>query len=364
MNKLNRQKPDYIISLIVFALIAFGLVMIYSVSKYYSLQITENGSDKYFFTKQLISASMSIVVWIVFQLIDYRFWQKSASFMFFLTLILLLMPIFFSGSGERWITLLGFQFQPAEMAKLTFIFYLAAWFASRADKIKEIRKMFLPFSGVVGAIAFLMLVQKDLGTLSIFVFIAAVVFVMAGSSLLHLTAAAGFGSFLLWLAVKLEPYRLERITTFLNPEKNLLDTGYHIRNALIAIGSGGLLGLGFGQSRQKYLYLPETHTDSIFAIIAEELGFLRSGVIIILFMIIAVRGYKIAAQSPDVFARLAAVGITAWISAQAFINIAAMLSLVPLTGIPLPFISYGGSSLIFLMAGVGVLMNISKQRSR
>jgi cell division protein FtsW len=211
-------------------------------------------------------------------------------------------------------------------------------------------------------IALVMLVQKDLGTLSIFVVISSVIFMIAGSSPVHLAAGGGMAGALLWLAIKLEPYRMQRVLTFLNPENNSLGSGYHIRNALIAIGSGGLFGLGFGQSRQKYLYLPEAHTNSIFAITAEELGFVRSVVIVVLFALIALRGYKIARHTGDPFGRLLATGITTWISVQAFVNIAAMLSMVPLTGVPLPFVSYGGSSLIFLLAGVGILTNISKFR--
>ena len=208
-----------------------------------------------------------------------------------------------------------------------------------------------------------MLVQKDLGTLAIIVCIVASMLTIAGAPLYQLAAGGGLTAFLLWLAIKIEPYRLERFLTFLNPESNSLGAGYHIKNALIAIGSGGLLGLGFGQSKQKYLYLPEAHTDSIFAIISEELGFLRAAVIIIVFAFIAIRGFRIAANAPDTFSRLVAGGITTWFLAQMFINIGAMLSILPLTGVPLPFVSYGGSSLVILLAAVGVLVNISKNQS-
>jgi len=367
MNQVQKTKQDYLISLAVFSLVAFGLIMIYSVSKYYSLQVTNEVTDKYYLLKQLKFLVVGVFVWILFQSIDYRFWQKKSGLMLFITFGLLLLPFLpfghGGGVGERWINLGFVNFQPSEVAKLTLIFYLAGWFASQGERLEKIKKMFLPFALIVGAIAFLMLVQKDLGTLAIIVCIAAAVFTIAGAPLYQLAAGGGLAAFLLWLAIKIEPYRLERFLTFLNPEDNSLGAGYHIRNALIAIGSGGWLGLGFGQSKQKYLYLPEAHTDSIFAIISEELGLLRAGLVIIVFAFIAIRGYKIASNAPDTFSRLVASGITTWFLAQMFINIGAMFSILPLTGVPLPFVSYGGSSLVILLAAVGVLVNISKNQT-
>lgn len=364
MNQVKKQKQDYWLSLAVFCLITFGLIMIYSVSKYYSLQITNEKTDKYFLIKQLQWSGVGIVVWIFSQSIDYRFWQKHYKKLFYLTFFLVLLPIIFRGeSGERWIHLGFINFQPAEMAKFTLIIYLSGWFANKGEKLTEISKMFWPFVLFTALVAFLMLVQKDLGTLSVLIAIAASIFIIAGAPVYQIFASGGIASFLVWLAIKIEPYRMERFMTFLSPEKNSLGSSYHIRNALIAIGSGGIFGLGFGQSRQKYLYLPEAQTDSIFAVISEELGFVRVAIIILLFAFVAMRGYKIATTAPDTFSRLAAVGITTWITVQMLINIGAMLSLLPLTGIPLPFISYGGSSLVILLGAVGVLVNISKNRT-
>ncbi len=367
MGQAKKTKQDYLISLAVFSLVVFGLIMIYSVSKYYSLQITDEKTDKYFLVKQLKWLAAGILVWIIFQSIDYRYWQKKSASMLFVTVGLLFLPLLpflhEGGVGQRWINFGFVQFQPAEIAKLTLIIYLSGWIASKGENLNNIKKMFWPFALIIGAIAFLMLVQKDLGTLAIIVCIVASMLTIAGAPLYQLAAGGGLTAFLLWLAIKIEPYRLERFLTFLNPESNSLGAGYHIKNALIAIGSGGLLGLGFGQSKQKYLYLPEAHTDSIFAIISEELGFLRAAVIIIVFAFIAIRGFRIAANAPDTFSRLVAGGITTWFLAQMFINIGAMLSILPLTGVPLPFVSYGGSSLVILLAAVGVLVNISKNQS-
>lgn len=356
-NKERKNRADYVLAIIIFALVMFGLIAIYSVSKYYSLQITDGSTDKYYLNKQLISLLLGLVAWAVFQNIDYKYWEKNSKNMIYVTLGLLVLPFLFGGS--RWVGYGWAVFQPAELAKLTMIFYLAGFFAKK-EKENLIHKSSAHFFAVIAIIAGLMLIQKDLGTLSVFVGISGIMFLMAGAQYIHLLYGGGLAGFLLWLAIKIEPYRMHRLTAFINPENDTLGTGYHIRNALIAVGSGGMLGLGFGQSKQKYLYLPEAHTDSIFAIISEELGFLRTSIVIVAFCLVALRGYKIAKNSPDTFAKLTAVGITSWLVWQAFVNIGAMLSIVPLTGIPLPFISYGGTSLIILLAATGVLLNISK----
>ncbi|MEI6498369.1 MAG: putative lipid II flippase FtsW [bacterium] len=365
MNTNKKQHSDYWLSLAIFALITFGLIMIYSVSKYYSLQQTDGVTDKYYLTKQLGSLLIGLVAWVIFQAIDYRFWQKHSVTMLFITVFFLLLPFMFHmGSNEavgaRWINIGPLSFQPAELSKLTLILYLSGWVASKGEDLRRVGKIFVPFLIVILSIAAMMMLQKDLGTLLVIIFISASILITAGISLSQLTVAGAGGAFLVWLLIKIEPYRMKRFTTFLNPDADVLGAGYHIRNALIAIGSGGLWGLGFGQSKQKYLYLPEAHTDSIFAIICEELGLLRAAVIILIFLFIAWRGYRIAAKAPDIFSRLVAVGITAWLFAQMMINIGAMFSLFPLTGVPLPFISYGGTSLIFLLSAVGILVNISK----
>jgi len=359
----KRKSADYLLMILVFALIAFGLVMIYSVSKYLSLQITNQESDKYFLVRQLASLGIGIVVWIIFQSIDYRFWQRHTTTMLILTLVLLCSVFIFRGEGasaNRWINLFGIGFQPSELAKLSMIFYLSGWLSSK-KRGEDINKSFIPFLVFVGAISLLMLLQKDLGTLSVILLTSAAIFFAAGARIPNLLSGGSLGVFLIWLAIKIEPYRMQRLTAFFNPGSETLSASYHIRNALIAIGSGGLWGLGFGQSKQKYLYLPEAHTDSIFPIIAEELGFLRASAVIVIYVLIAYRGYSIARRAPDAFSRLVAVGITTWIIWQTFVNLAAMLALLPLTGVPLPFISYGGTSLVAFLAAVGVLLNISKQ---
>jgi len=367
LNQKYKRRADYLLAIAVFALVLFGLIAIYSVSKYYSLQITNNETDKYYLVRQLVWVAVGCIAWILTQSVDYRFWQKNSRYMLVATIVLLIIPILIGSSSDsnaaRWVSIAGLNFQPAELAKLTLIIYLSGWFAKKNEE-KSIAKIGPSFLILMAIVSILMLVQKDLGTLAVIVGISGAMYLISGAPAVHMLIGGGLAGALLWLAVKLEPYRLARITAFINPEKDLLGSGYHIQNALIAIGSGGLLGLGFGQSKQKYLYLPEAHTDSIFAIISEELGFLRASLIILVIGFVAFRGFRIAKQAPDTFSRLMAVGITTWLIWQSFINIAAMLSLIPLTGVPLPFISYGGSSLLILLAATGILLNISKYCKR
>ncbi|NTV41477.1 MAG: cell division protein FtsW [Candidatus Moranbacteria bacterium] len=254
-----------------------------------------------------------------------------------------------------------FSFQHSEMSKLAIILYLAAWFESKGQqKIKDVFEGLLPFLGIMGLIGFLIIKQPDMGTLGVVVLTSFSVFFVSGAKLKHLFSMGILGSFLLWLLIKLEPYRFDRISAFLEPGADPKGIGYQISQALLAIGSGGFWGLGLGHSRQKFNYLPEPVGDSIFAVIGEELGFIGAIFLIILFVTLAFRGLRIAKNAPDIFGKLIATGVTMWIILQAFINIGANIALVPLTGIPLPFISYGGTSLVFLMAAVGILLNISK----
>jgi cell division protein FtsW len=287
--------------------------------------------------------------------------------MFFASVIFLIL-VFVPGVGSnvygasRWIQLGPFSFQPSEMAKLAIIIYLAAWLESRGkDRIKDLFEGMLPFLGIMGLIGFLIMKQPDTGTLGVIVLTSFAIFFVAGARLAHLASMGVMGMFALWILVKIEPYRFNRILAFLDPGADPQGIGYQINQALLAVGSGGFWGVGLGHSRQKFNYLPEPVGDSIFAVIGEEIGMVGATILVFLFIMLAIRGIKIAKNSPDMFGRLLATGITMWIILQAFINISANIALVPLTGIPLPFISYGGTSLVFLMASIGILLNISKQ---
>jgi len=357
------HKPDLLLALLVFCLAIFGLIMIYSSSVVISYDLFKN--NHYYLDKQGISLLISLVLWYIFSKIDYRFWQKHA-FAILLVGLGLLVAIFIPGIGasiggaKRWIYIGGQYFQSSEFVKLAVCIYLSAWFSKRNFNIREFKKDLLPFIAIISLIFFLIMKQPDMGTGSIIVFVCITILLVSGIDLKLLFSGIIGLAGVFYVFIRSSEYRWHRFLTFLNPEQEKLGISYHINQSLIAIGSGGLLGLGFGQSKQKFLYLPSAHTDSIFAIIVEELGLLRVLLVLLAYVLIAWRGYRIAKFAPDKFGQLLATGITTWIVAQAFVNISAMTGLMPLTGVPLPFISYGGSSLMVLFAAVGILINISK----
>lgn len=350
-------------------LLIFGLIMLSSASSVVAFQ---NFDDPYYYLKHqlLYGVLLGGVVFFALSRIDYTYWRKMAFPLMVVSLVLLVL-VFIPGIGtellgaKRWISVGGIFFQPSEIVKLTFLFYLAAWLETRGHQVKEMSAGLTSFLVMLGAlVAIIAIAQKDLGTTIVLTVIALSVYFVAGAPWKHMGIIAGVGAIMLTILIKLFPFRAERLTVFLNPELDPQGIGYHINQALLAIGSGGLFGLGLGHSRQKFNYLPEAATDSIFAVIGEELGFFFSVMLIILFLAFVLEGLRIARNSPDAFGKYLAVGITSWIGFQALINIAAMLSLVPLTGIPLPFISYGSSSLITTLAAVGILAAVSKQAAR
>lgn len=314
-------------------------------------------SDKfYFFKQQVLWATIGLILMFLVSLINYKFWEKIATPFFFVSITLLIVVLIPGLSYEalgarRWISLPFVNFQPAELIKLS----LALYFAKLASSNKNSISYFLPLAVILG----LIMLQPDLGsTLSVSVIALSQIFV-SGVSLIHFALAGGVGVIATAILILLSPYRRDRLTTFLQGVEDPLGKGYHVRQILLALGSGGIFGVGIGASRQKYLFLPEASTDSIFAIIAEELGLFGAVAIIGLFAYFLFRGFKIAAHAPDKFSQVLAVGVTAWIGGQAFLNIASMVALVPLTGIPLPFFSYGGSSLVMILVACGILLNIS-----
>lgn len=359
-------KIDYSLAIIIFALIGIGLIMISSASVVISYAKT--GGNYFYLQRQVIFLVVGLVAMVAFSLIDYHFWRKIALPLMLLALLFLgivLLPYFSSPShgANRWIILGWANFQPSEFAKLAILIYLSGWLARRKDDIKSFSRGFLPFLFILAIVIFLVMREPDLGTMAIIAGSSAIVFFIAGASWIHVVLGAGSGIMVILALILSAPYRLNRLFVFLRPGSDPAGIGYQMKNAMIAIGSGGLWGLGFGNSRQKYLYLPEAHTDAIFAVIVEEIGFIRASSIIILFVLLGYRGFKIAREASDDFGRYLATGITAWFVLQAFVNFAAILGLIPLTGVPLLFISYGGSSLIISLAAVGILLNISKYRN-
>jgi len=363
---MQTKLGDKTLLTVVSILLVFGLIMIASAGVIYSE--TRFADGYYFFKKQLISGVLpGMIALYVFSKLDYHFWKKVAVPMFFTSVVFLIL-VFVPGIGSsiygasRWIQLGPLSFQPSEMTKLSIIIYLAAWLESRGTtRIKDFFEGMLPFLGIMGLIGFLIMKQPDTGTLGVIVLTSFAIFFVAGARTAHLASMGAMGVAALWILIKIEPYRFNRILAFLDPGADPQGIGYQINQALLAVGSGGFWGVGLGHSRQKFNYLPEPVGDSIFAVMGEEIGMVGASMLVILFVILAMRGIKIAKNAPDAFGRLIATGITMWIVLQAFVNIGANIALIPLTGIPLPFISYGGTSLVFLMAAIGILLNISKQ---
>ena len=353
-----------IVLVTVFCLIIFGLVMIASAGVAYSK--IRFGDAYFFFKKQLFYGFFPGLIALYFaQKINYINWKKLA-FPIFIASIVSLILVFIPGIGakiygaSRWIQLGPISFQPSEMMKLSLIIYLAAWLESRGERIRDFFEGLTPFIMILILIIFLLVKQPDVGTLGVIILIAISMFFVAGSKISHILAIATGGILLFFALIRLEAYRMSRFLVFLHPELDPRGTGYQINQALLAIGSGGIFGVGLGHSLQKFNYLPEPVGDSIFAIIGEELGLIGIIFLIILFLILTIQGLKIAKKAPDNFSRLLATGIISWIFFQAFINISAISGIIPLTGIPLPFISYGGTSIVFLLFAVGILLNISK----
>lgn len=359
-----RGESDRVLKLILFLLLGTGLTMIASAGVSYGNVRFDD--PYYFFKQQLIGLGVGTLLLLICERIPYALWQKLV-IPIFLTAIGLLVLVFIPGFGTtvygaaRWVDLGPVSFQPSEVMKLAIIFYLAAWLSRRGERqAKDFYEGFLPFLIILLVVGFLIIKQPDTGTLGLIFCVSLAIFFVSGASLAHLFGLCLGALAFLALLIKIAPYRMQRFLVFLNPDHDPLGAGYQMTQALLAIGSGGLIGVGLGHSRQKFNYLPEPVTDSIFAVLSEETGLLGAMFVLFLFTAFLVRGMRIARGAPDMFGKLLATGITAWVVCQAFINIAAISGLIPLTGIPLPFISFGGTSLAILMAAVGILLNVSR----
>lgn len=345
-------------------MLVFGLVMISSAGVIFSN--VRFGSEYHLLKRHfLYGILIGLPCMYLVSKIKYTFWEKIAV-PFFIFILFLLVLVLIVGFGVKyqgassWIEMGPISFQPSEIAKIGVIIYLAAWLKNKQSKIGDFKQGLIPFMMILGLVSILIISQPDIGTLGVIVVTSLIMFYIAGAPLKYIAGILLSGLALLGLLIKLEPYRMNRLTAFLDPSIDPQGISYQINQALLAVGSGGIFGLGLGHSRQKFNYLPEPVSDSIFAVISEELGMAGGAVLICFFIAFALRGYKIARHAPDDFSRLVAVGITTWIVFQALVNIMSILKLMPLTGITLPFISYGSSSMVFVLVGVGILLNISK----
>jgi cell division protein FtsW len=344
------------------ALVGIGLVMVFS-----SSAVTANVqyNDAYhFFKKQLLWALVSIIAMIVVMKINYARLKDFAIPLMFIAVVCLILVVTPLGTevkgSSRWLMIGPFNLSPSELAKLAVIMFMARSLDNNIEKIKSFQQGVLPYLVILAIICALVMAQPDLGTSCAIAGTVFFLLMVAGARWSHLGMIAAAGVAAIGAAIVVAPYRMERMIAFINPWKYAGDEGFQIIQSLYALGSGGLFGMGLGRSRQKFFYLPEQHTDFIFAILGEELGFIGAFVVLMLFVLFAWRGFKIAINAPDSFGSILASGITVMVILQASINIGVVSGMLPVTGITLPFISYGGSSLLFTMTGVGLLLNISR----
>lgn len=343
----------------------FGLIMIYSASAVIALE--RHKSPHYFLIKQTLAAVVGLVGMGIAMHVDYRrLLNRPLVYLGLLVSVVLLAAALFSDTTNqvrRWILAGPIQFQPSEIAKLALVLFLAYLIPRKENRINDLTGTIVPCAVIVGQLALLVYLQPDLGTATIYVLLTIVLLFLAGLRWRYLVTSGGACAVVLGLMILQAPYRVRRILAFLNPENDPLGAGFQARQSILAVASGGIQGASLGQSRQKLFYLPEPHTDFIFAVIAEELGFLGALAVIVAFGVLFWRGMVAATGAPDRGGYYLAAGITLWLVLQAMMNIAVTLGLVPTKGIPLPFLSYGGSSLVMCLIGLGVLLNISQHSS-
>ena len=352
-------------------LITVGILLIFGLAMLSSAGIVEGqkkfSSEYYYLFHQLLYGVLpGLLLMFAFSKIDYKLWKKISLLVLFGALLLMVM-VFVPGFGQglkgatRWLNIGGFSFQPSEFLKLALIIYFAAWFGNRGEKVRNWIFGMAPFFIVLAIVGGLLIRQPDMGTLVIVAIIAVSMYFFGGADLRRLFIIFMLIIAALAVAIYIEPYRLDRVKAFLDPSTDPRGISYQVNQSMISIGSGGIFGVGFGHSTQKFGFLPEVINDSIFAIIAEELGFVGSAITIGLFALLSFIMLNIAKNTTDKFGRLVVVGMVVWVISQAFINIAAISGLLPLTGITLPFISYGGTSMMMLLCGMGIVWNVAKR---
>lgn len=354
---------DYTLVITILLLLSIGLIMVLSASSPSAL--SESGDSYKYFNKQLLFAVLGIVAMCVISKIDYRFYQKFYKQSWWISLILLILVMLVGktvNEAKRWIYITDtLSFQPSEIVKFLMIIFYAGILTKNRDQLGKFKDGFLKHILLVVPIIALLMLQPHFSASMVIITIVAVMMILAGCKFWHFLATGGAVGIpgMIGLII-LEPYRLARVTTFLDPWKDATGAGWQVIQSLYAIGSGGLFGAGLGESKQKYLYIPEPHNDFIFSVLAEELGFVGCVLVIVLFAIFIWRGVLIAMKSPDMFGSLIATGITTMVAIQVILNIAVVTSSVPATGMPLPFFSYGGTALFILLCEMGVLLNISR----
>lgn len=360
-----RRQPDYLLFMTTLALLVVGIIMVFSSS--YTTAKLDTGDMYHFIKRQVLWALVGLTFMVVAARIDYRTWRRLGLMGYVISIALLGLVLLVGNEvlgARRWINLGPISVQPSELAKVACINFLAAYMADRRKNLGKFTQGFLFPMGAVALAFGLIMLEPDLGTGVAFMGTAVCMLFASGVRIAYLASIVAMGIPGLALLIIMEPYRMRRLTAFINPWADPQDSGWNIIQSLLAIGSGGLFGLGLGESRQKFSYLPEQHTDFIFAILSEELGFLGSATVVLLFVILAWRGYRAALKAPDFYGSMLATGLTTLIVLQAAVNIGVVTASLPATGITLPLISSGGSSLSVTLASLGVLLNISSAGQR
>jgi len=358
----RKLKPDRILFFVTLGLVGSGVAMVFSSSAIVSKE--KFGDPNYFSFKQLIFATRGLAVMFVLMKVDYHTYRRPAVvFSGLAAVVALLVLVLFlatSANTHRWIQLAGFSVQPSEIAKLALIFFLAYFLEKRRSNINDLAFTIVPIAVIVALLAGLIVLQPDLGTAVSLLVISGVLLFVAGLDLRWIAASIIFALPVFYLLVFRVRYRRERILAFLNPWEEPLGRGFQVIQSLLSVASGGIAGLGFMEGKQKLFYLPEAHTDFIFAVIGEEMGMIGTGAVLVLFTLFLWRGMRTSMRAPDLFGFYLALGITMMVCVQAFINMSVVLGLLPTKGIPLPFLSYGGSSFVVMLAAVGILLNVSQ----
>jgi len=364
----TRRKPDYILLATVGALLAFGLVMVYSAS--FVEAYTLHNTHAYYIVRQLVFAVVGVGALLVAQRIHYTFWRRFSVALLGTTVVLLVLVLILPESmtmvndSRSWIRFGGglLSVQPSELVKVALVIYMADWLSRSSDRLRNVTYGLIPLAVILGGVCGLVMLEPDRGTTFILLIIAGSIYFAAGANLLHIVGAGTLSIGAFWLLINVARHH-GRIAAYINPWEYYDTYGYQPIHALYALGSGGVFGAGLGQARQKFQWLPQAHTDTIYAILGEELGLIGTLLVLGGFMLIAWRGYRIAARVDDPFAALVAVGLTSWVFFQAMVNIAVTTSLIPFTGLTLPFLSYGGTSLVTSLGTIGILLNISRHTS-
>ena len=362
---MNKKVDSWFLGIVI-TLIIIGFFIFFSASL--GLLARQNAQFSGVLFNQIFSLFLGGVAFFITLKVNYRLFKKY-SLHFFLASLFLTVAVFIPGIGfehggaQRWISIGSFSLQPAELLKISFILYFATWLSAVRTKVRTYTYGLIPLAVLTGIVGILLLKQPDTGTFIVIFGTAVAMFIASGAPWRHIfiSGGAAFGGIAVLALTR--PYIRERMITFLNPALDPQGAGYQIQQSLIAVGSGEMFGRGFGQGVQKFQYLPEPIGDSIFAVFAEEFGFIGSILLLTLFTLFALKGISMAKKAPNHFSRLTIIGIVILITGQAFLNIGAMLSIFPLTGIPLPFISHGGSALIVTLAAMGIVLNISKYSS-